>query len=84
MVTILYFASLKEKLGLAKEMITLPEEVKTAADLVRWLSDRGDTWSSAFAEEKNLKIAINQSMSAKEAMIKNGDEIALFPPVTGG
>lgn len=84
MVTILYFASLKEKLGLAKEVITLPEDVKTAAELIYWLSHRGDNWSTAFAKEKNLKIAINQNMSTKDSAIKNGDEIALFPPVTGG
>ncbi len=84
MVTILYFASLRERLGISREVVLLPAEIVTVKQLLDWLIKRGDRWSNAFTEEKNLRVAINQRMSTIEAGIGGEDEIAFFPPVTGG
>ncbi|MES2356212.1 MAG: molybdopterin converting factor subunit 1 [Pseudomonadota bacterium] len=84
MITILYFASIKEKLGLAKETMELPSDVGQADALLAYLHARGSQWADALAVRPELKIAINQSISTLNAAIKDGDEIAFFPPVTGG
>lgn len=84
MADILYFAGLAETVGLKKEVIELPQTCKTAGDLVALLRSRGEPFASAFDGQTRLLIAINQEMSEPGAEIKNSDEIAFFPPVTGG
>lgn len=80
-VKILYFAGLKEKLGLSSETVDLPAGINTVGSLRDWLigQDR-----EALASAKNLRCAVNQDMAKLDAAIKDGDEIAFFPPVTGG
>ncbi len=80
-VTILYFASLKEALGLAGESVDLPADVATVGALRDWLVGRG---RDCLATARNLRCAVNQDMAKLDAAIKDGDEIAFFPPVTGG
>jgi molybdopterin synthase sulfur carrier subunit len=84
MVTILYFARLRETLGVASEQVVLPEDVKSLAALQSWLARRGSSWAQALGESKNVRAAVNQDMVGRDASIADGDEIAFFPPVTGG
>jgi molybdopterin synthase sulfur carrier subunit len=84
MADILYFASLAETLGLKSEVLELPDECKTATDLAALLRTRGEPFASAFDGKTRLLIAINQEMCDPGDEISNADEIAFFPPVTGG
>ena len=83
-VKVLYFASVREKLGRDAEEIELPAGVATVAGLRSHLSARGGAWADALAESRLLRAAVNQDMSNPAAAIKAGDEVAFFPPVTGG
>ena len=81
---ILYFASLREKVGRDAEEIELPAGVATVAALRSHLRSRGGVFESAFSEGILLRSAVNQDMVQPAAAIKAGDEVAFFPPVTGG
>ena len=83
-VKILYFASVREKLGRDAEEIELPAGVATVAALRSHLRGRGGVYENAFLEKILLRAAINQDMVPPTAAVKAGDEIAFFPPVTGG
>jgi len=83
MADILYFASLAETLGLKSEQIELPMDCKTVAELVKLLIARGEPFAGAFGGSTRI-VAINQEMSEPTADITNTDEVAFFPPVTGG
>lgn len=82
-VKILYFASLREALGQSGEELALPEGVATVGALRAHLAARGEAWQ-AMAAGRNLRAAVNQRMAGLEAAIAAGDEVAFFPPVTGG
>jgi len=82
-VNILYFASLREKLGSSGEHLDLPGDVGNVDDVIAFLARRGGEWAS-LAAVKNLKSAVNQEMARGTTAVKDGDEIAFFPPVTGG
>ena len=85
MVTLLYFASLRESLGRSREQVALPAPgVPTVSTLVDSLRSREGAWSEAFAPGKPWRVAVNQQMAGPATPIKPGDEIAFFPPVTGG
>lgn len=84
MVTILYFASLRESLGLAREQVPLPAGTPTVSSLVEALRSREGRWPDAFAAGKAWRVAVNQQMASLATPIKPGDEVAFFPPVTGG
>ncbi len=83
-VKVLYFASLREKVGKGAEEIELPAGVATLGALREHLVARGGAAAAALAEGRNIRMAVNQDMSSASAAIKAGDEIAFFPPVTGG
>ena len=83
-VKVLYFASVREKLGKDAEDLDLPAGVATVAGLRSHLRARGGAWAEAMAEGKLLRAAVNQDMAQPTAAIKAGDEVAFFPPVTGG
>ena len=83
-VKVLFFAALREQVGVASEDIELPGEKSTVAALRSHLVARGGAWQSALSEKKLLRFAVNQDMARSDAMLKAGDEIAFFPPVTGG
>lgn len=80
--TVSYFAWVREQMGIAGEAVDLPVEVKTVADLVVWLAARDARGAFAFAEPGRIRAAIGGTMVGPDAAL--GDEIALFPPVTGG
>lgn len=80
-IRILYFAGLKEALGTGGETLELPAGVTTAGGLRDWLAGHG---RGALAGAKNLRCAVNQDMAGPDATVGDGDEIAFFPPVTGG
>lgn len=84
MIKVLYFARLKESLNYSIEDIELPEDVSTIADLMSHLSGRGETWSALFSGKQPVRAAINHALVDNNATIRNGDEVAFFPPVTGG
>ena len=83
MLNILYFASLRERVGLASEVITLPATA-TVGGLIDVLRARGGDWFDVLATNKSWRVAVNQEISDMESPLKAGDEIAIFPPVTGG
>lgn len=82
-VNIWYFARIKEAVGCEQEQLDLPDSKTTVGDLVNALSDRGDRWQKAL-RDKSLLVAVNQAVASMETVIAEGDEIAFFPPVTGG
>lgn len=83
MIKLLYFASLRETLGIGGEELVLPAGVADIAALRVHLAARGGSWT-AFATSTSLRAAVNQAMAAGTVTVKDGDEIAFFPPVTGG
>jgi molybdopterin synthase sulfur carrier subunit len=83
-VTVLYFAWLRQKIGASEETLDLLDNVKTVAELVAYLRARGGGYEDAFSELKRVRAAVNQEHVSFEAQIGDGDEIAFFPPVTGG
>jgi len=84
MADILYFASLAETLGRKSEQLELPADCNTVDGLVQVLRARGEPFASAFDGSTRILVAINQEMSEPVAEIDASDEIAFFPPVTGG
>lgn len=84
MITILYFARLREALGTASEEIALPDGVRDLAALRRVLTSRGGAWADELADGKSVRAAVNQDVAQANTRVADGDEIAFFPPVTGG
>jgi molybdopterin synthase sulfur carrier subunit len=83
-VTILYFARLKEVFGRGLERIALPGSVGTVEALREHLRARGGPWEAELALTKPVRVAVNQEMAGPEARVGPNDEVAFFPPVTGG
>lgn len=82
MIRVLYFASLRERLGCGDE--TLDKHPATVADLRDALAARGGPWREAFAGAQRVLVAVNQEMAAEDQALAHGDEVGFFPPVTGG
>jgi sulfur-carrier protein len=78
-----YFASLREALSTAEERVEPPVSVASVADLRAHLAGRGGEWQR-LVTMKNLRCAVNQDVAADTTLLRDGDEIAFFPPVTGG
>jgi len=81
---LLYFAWLRERVGLAEERVTPPAGVATVGDLIAWLRQRSPGHEAAFATARAVRCAVNQEFAGPEARLSPGDEVAFFPPVTGG
>lgn len=81
---LLYFAWLKTKIGIAEEEVAPPDDVRTVAELIAWLKRRGPGFADALANESVVKVAVNQEYARPDHPVARGDEVALFPPVTGG
>ena len=84
MITVLYFARLREALGTGSEQVALPQDVRDLAGLRAVLVARGGAWTQELAGNKALRAAVNQAMASGDTRIADGDEVAFFPPVTGG
>jgi sulfur-carrier protein len=83
-VQILYFAWLRERAGKAEEQVSPPPDVTTVAALMDWLSRRDAAGAAVFAQRGTLRCAVNQEFAAPDTRIEPQDEVAFFPPVTGG
>ena len=81
---ILYFAWVRDKIGLDSEEFDLSSEIVTAGEFIEWFKTRGDTYAEVIGASDTVKMAINQEYAGPENAISNDDEVALFPPVTGG
>jgi len=84
MLRLLYFARLREQFGMSAEEVNLPVSVQDVKGLTDWLRARGGAWESELASGRPVRVAVNQDMASPEQSIHPGDEIAFFPPVTGG
>ena len=84
MVRLVYLARLREALGVSTEAVELPREVATVALLLAWLRKRGGAWAVELAPGRAVRVAVNHDVAGIDTTVKPGDEIALFPPVTGG
>ncbi|MTW12685.1 molybdopterin converting factor subunit 1 [Pseudoduganella eburnea] len=83
LINLKYFASVRESLG-GGEQAALPAGVETVGQVRAWLQSRGEPWASTLAQGRALRMACNQRMCDASAPVADGDEIAFFPPVTGG
>ncbi|UVO52561.1 molybdopterin converting factor subunit 1 [Sphingomonas sp. SUN019] len=81
---VLYFAWVRERIGVGEEEASPPESAKTIADLIDWLATRSDGHAAAFADRTRLRAAIDQDFVLLDTPIAGAREIAIFPPVTGG
>lgn len=81
---VLYFAWVRERVGKAEEDIALPSEVTTVADLIAWLSARGEEYAYAFENPQVIRAAIDRVHVKPDTVISGAREVAFFPPMTGG
>jgi molybdopterin synthase sulfur carrier subunit len=79
-----YFAWVRERVGKADETLTPPGDVRTVADLIAWLSERGEEYAYAFERPQVIRTAIDRKHVKQDAQIAGAQEIAFFPPMTGG
>jgi molybdopterin synthase sulfur carrier subunit len=84
LIKLLYFARLREALGTSSESVEPPDEVSNVKALMAWLASRGGEWQMQFDGCRQIRAAINHELVSDDAPIKAGDEVAFFPPVTGG
>ena len=83
-VLIRYFAWVRERIGLSDEYLKLPDNVRTAGDMIAWLSGRGDNYAYALESPSTIRVAVDQLHIEHDEPLGTAREIALFPPMTGG
>ena len=81
---LLYFAWLRARIGCAEEEVALPPQVRDVAGLFEWLKTRGPQYREALAKPEAIRVAVNYDYVGRGHPLKDKDEVALFPPVTGG
>jgi len=81
---VVYFAWVRERIGKGEEQLAPPADVVTAADLIVWLSQRGEGYAYAFENPNMIRVALDRSHVKHDAPIAGAREVALFPPMTGG
>lgn len=81
---LVYFAWVRERVGLSHETRAIPEDIVTAGDLIAWLAGQGEGYAHAFAKPEAIRVALDQTHSDHSQAIAGAKEIAFFPPVTGG
>lgn len=81
---LLYFAWVRERIGLTEEEVALPGDLATVGDLVAWLKTRGPEYEHALAEPSVIRVAVDRVHARPEAPLAGAREVALFPPMTGG
>ena len=79
-----YFSWIKEHIGKSEELIELPDNVKNISELINYLNNLNDNYKKVFVKKDLIKIDVNRTYCSVETKISNNDEIAFFPPVTGG
>ncbi len=84
MINLKYFASLKEELGVTHEIIEVPSPSANVLSVLHALQARGGKWQANLVSDGKLKFAVNHIMVSADAPVCDGDEVAFFPPVTGG
>ena len=84
MITLLYFARLREAFGMASEQLAAPAGTATLEHVRAMLAARGGVWAHELAPGRSFRAAVNQSVATADTPVKDGDEVAFFPPVTGG
>ncbi len=80
----LYFAWVRERIGVGEELLSPPAEIATVAALLDWLAGRSPGHAAALANRSAIRVAIDQDFVGPEALVAGAREIAIFPPVTGG
>jgi molybdopterin synthase sulfur carrier subunit len=83
-VRVLYFAWLRARIGCAEEELALPPEIRDVASLLAWLKARGPRHAEALRDLSVVRVAVNQDYVGGEHPVHAGDEVAIFPPMTGG
>lgn len=81
---ILYFASFRARIGTGEEERTPPDSVTNVAELLDWLGDQSPAHGAALANRDLVRVAVNQDYARLDDPVSQGDEVAIFPPVTGG
>ena len=81
---LLYFAWLRARVGCAEEEVALPPQVKDVAGLLHWLQSRGGRYAEALRDLSVVRVAVNRDYVGREHPLQESDEVAIFPPVTGG
>ena len=84
MTKLVYFAWVRERIGKPEEEVSLPAEVVTVEDLLRWLKGRGDEYAHALRHSEVIRVAVDHEHVDHGEQIAGAGEIALFPPMTGG
>lgn len=84
MINLRFFARLREELQTGAETMEYSSETPTVEDVVAQLKSRGGIWGDVFGDEQTVLVAVNQEMCDRDTSISDGDEVAFFPPVTGG
>jgi len=83
-VKLLYFAWVRNKVGISEEEIPLPDGVHDLGELIEWLKKRGAGFEDALADMSGVRVAVNQEMADLSHRVCDQDEVAVFPPMTGG
>ena len=81
---LLYFAWLRARIGCAEEEVELPSQVQDVAGLLGWLQSRGGGFAESLQNPAVIRVAVNQDYVGPDHPVRDGDEVAIFPPVTGG
>ncbi len=81
---ILYFAWVRQKLGVASEEVSPPGEVRTAGELLKWLRGLDEAHAEALGDETALRIAVDRNHADPDTPVQDAREVAFFPPMTGG
>ncbi len=84
MTKLIYFAWVRERIGKAEELVSLPADVRTVAELLLWLKGRGEEYENALQYPDVIRVAIDRQHVQHGEPIEGAREIALFPPMTGG
>ena len=81
---ILYFAWLRQKTGIDSEEVEMPSHITNVAGLIEWLKERNENFAKALSDFDSIRVAVNQEFAEPDAPVAQGDEVAIFPPMTGG
>ncbi len=83
-IKLFYFAKVREAIGIDREELDLGSDIKTVSDLIEVLKGRGSHWQDMFSMSTTFRMAVNQEMVEATHKISANDEVAFFPPITGG